>query len=203
MVTRIYSLLCVWMQPGPGAFLPVEPKMGGYNSCERQSDIRRASAMEVKQCMHMVLSVLVEHAARWWMGGICVLRPLSSVSSVLGSIVLPQAAVAQSERVPSRSLNVSCTCAQSFSGCILLVLLPATVPCQVFDEIGAAVIDHAFSGYNATVFAYGQVWHSMVASYVALSSCMHLFSCIVSDLHPRPHPSIEMGSSFVARLPYC
>ena len=28
---------------------------------------------------------------------------------------------------------------------------------QVFDEIGAAVIDQAFSGYNATVFAYGQV----------------------------------------------
>lgn len=28
---------------------------------------------------------------------------------------------------------------------------------QVFDEIGTAVIDQAFAGYNATVFAYGQV----------------------------------------------
>lgn len=28
---------------------------------------------------------------------------------------------------------------------------------QMFEEIGTAVIDQAFAGYNATVFAYGQV----------------------------------------------
>lgn len=35
---------------------------------------------------------------------------------------------------------------------------------QVFDEIGTAVIDQAFSGYNATVFAYGQVRRSTTPS---------------------------------------
>lgn len=28
---------------------------------------------------------------------------------------------------------------------------------QIFEEVGTAVIDQAFAGYNATVFAYGQV----------------------------------------------
>lgn len=88
-------------------------------------------------------------------------------------------------------------CFLSFAICTIAVTVFPTdlPPCfgdlllQVFDEIGAAVIDQAFSGYNATVLAYGQVrW--VVFTYfesISLFSRPLVCLCLSFLLHLPPY----------------
>ncbi|CAN0405031.1 unnamed protein product, partial [Hapterophycus canaliculatus] len=52
---------------------------------------------------------------------------------------------------------------------------------QVFKGIGAAIVDQAFSGYNATVFAYGQTGSGK--SYTMMGSGAALDASVDPDDH--------------------
>lgn len=60
-----------------------------------------------------------------------------------------------------RSLDISSTrfpCAEEALIPETKLISPLSIDrWQVFEDIGAAVVDQAFSGFNSTVFAYGQV----------------------------------------------
>ena len=48
---------------------------------------------------------------------------------------------------------------------------------QVFDDLGQGVLDSAFEGYNACIFAYGQTsagkTYTMMGTNVSLSCAIH------------------------------
>ena len=60
---------------------------------------------------------------------------------------------------------------------------------QVFDDLGQGVLDSAFEGYNACIFAYGQTsagkTYTMMGTNVSLSCAIPIDSCAAETDHDK------------------
>ena len=61
---------------------------------------------------------------------------------------------------------------------------------QVFNDLGQGVLDSAFEGYNACLFAYGQTsagkTYTMMGTSVSTNSFLHTLMLVYKTLMPRP-----------------
>lgn len=61
---------------------------------------------------------------------------------------------------------------------------------QVFDDLGQGVLDSAFEGYNACLFAYGQTsagkTYTMRGTSVSTNSFLHTLMLVDKTLMPSP-----------------
>jgi hypothetical protein len=83
--------------------------------------------------------------------------------------------------------------------CLRAALLPA-FHAQVYDAIGSPLLDKAFGGYNATIFAYGQTGAVLrLVSSRAVAGCASvaggLIGCISACLHAGSGKTHTMSGS--------